>query len=253
MAPVRSYVRVTIPFVDADAAERFAERHDDAVLLRERVRQRSWVQVDLELDGPDIDLELIRVRYGSLAGIPASEHVRAYWWPTPDFDTPLDEQLEALFGADHARRPLAIGFYPTGAGWARAVVAGPSGAIELSASYLSDALGDLGALANVMLRGDPVARSSFAEEPGEFRWVARRSGERVKLSILSFRDWGDEPDERGQLLLKVECTVEQLAEAVLACLDDVLTRYGEAGYRGLWVDHDFPTLEREALRRQLGV
>ena len=249
---MRSYVRVTIPFVNADAAARFAERHD-AVLLRERVRQRWWVQVDLELDGPDTDLDVIRARYCSLAGIPASEHVRAYWWPTRDFDTPLSEQLDGLFGADHARRPLAIGFYPTGAGWARAVVAGPNGAIELSASYLSDALGDLGALADVVLRGDPVARSSFAKEPGEYRWVARRSGERVTLSILSFRDWGDEPDERGELLLTAECTATQLAEAVLACLDDVLARYGEDGYRALWVDHDFPALEHEALRRQLGV
>lgn len=247
----RSHVRVTIPFVDPDAAQRFAER-PDAALLPEQFRQRWWVRVDLELDGRETDLDAIRARYRSPAGIPDGEFVRAYSWPTPDFDTPLSEQLEALFGADHARRPLLIGFYPTGAGWARGVAAGPSGAIDLSASDLSDALGDLGALANVVLRGDPVARSSFAEEPGEYRWVARRTGERVTLSILSFRDWDDVPDERGERLLSIECTAEQLAEAVLACLDDVLARYGEHGYRALF-GHDYPTLERDALRRQLGV
>ncbi|KIG18697.1 hypothetical protein DB30_07712 [Enhygromyxa salina] len=247
---MRSYLRVSLPFVSADDGARFAEHHG-ATLNPTRARQRWWVDVDLEVDARHLDLAEIRQRYHALARIPASEHIHTRVWPIPDHDARLSDHLDALFDERDRQRAVMIGFYPTGAGWASAVVASAQGAIDLSASYIGDALGDLGALANMILRGDPIARGSFEEEPGAYRWVARRVGERVSLTISLFAASGRGRDEDGEPLLSVDCTAMELGAAVLACLDDVLARFGEDGYRALWCEHAFPTLERDALRRAL--
>lgn len=85
-------------------------------------------------------------------------------------------------------------------------------------------------------------RCSWEEEPGEYRWVFKRSGDRVALRILSFDDllhW--EPDEAGRVIFETTQAVDVLVTAIASAAEAVLNELGEAGYRAEWVEHPFPT------------
>jgi hypothetical protein len=59
----------------------------------------------------------------------------------------------------------------TGTGWSECRVVIGESRCDLTASYLSDALGDLAAAVEDVLRWPGVdARAVFVEEPGEFGW-----------------------------------------------------------------------------------
>lgn len=166
-------------------------------------------------------------------------------WPTSDFDTVLHDQLEDLFGRRHHTH-LALGFWVTGAGWALAVAASPAGAVTVSASYLRDALGELVAMGLTAL-DQGAGRASFAEEPGEYRWVF----EGDRLRILSFDDEDGRPDAAGEAVFDSPCTAHELASAVLACAEAVEERYGPDEYLRQWVEARFPAEGVAALRAAL--
>lgn len=57
----------------------------------------------------------------------------------------------------------------TGTGWAECNISIGGSRCELTASYLSDALGDFASAIEDLLRWDTDARARFVEEPGEYR------------------------------------------------------------------------------------
>lgn len=130
----------------------------------------------------------------------------------------------------------------TGTGWSEAWIADGDAAATVTASYLSDALGNLLAAVVALLDGAAEARCSWDEEPGEFRWLFAREGGRVHLRILGFRElWGDEPDERGTVVFETRQDLRVLAAAVASAAERVLAEHGEEGYLAKWVDAPFPT------------
>jgi hypothetical protein len=84
-------------------------------------------------------------------------------------------------------------------GWAECRIRVDAAAANLTASYLSDALGDLCSAVIALLRGEAQARVSFEEEPGEYRWLFERSGpDRLRIRIREFEDVMDHaPDKDG--------------------------------------------------------
>lgn len=72
----------------------------------------------------------------------------------------------------------------TGAGWSEALLTIGAASTRLSASYLDDALGDLIAAAVLAPGAESTIRVSWAEEPGEFRWVLDSSGDQLAVRIL---------------------------------------------------------------------
>lgn len=130
----------------------------------------------------------------------------------------------------------------TGTGWSKARFKVGRRAVRLSASYLDDALGDLVRAVADLQAGEVKAKVSWAEEPGEFRWVFERSGENVMVRILEFDDlWTGKPDAEGRVLIAVQCRFDALRGAIAWGARAVLNEWGEAGYRSRWVEHDFPT------------
>lgn len=109
-------------------------------------------------------------------------------------------------------------------------------------SYLSDALGDLARAVRGLLRGMPEATFSFLDEPGEHRFILRRNGDTVGVTVYWFEDDGANL-QHGELALTAECSVGELATATINCLRKVLDTHGEAGYRERWQEHNFPTQE----------
>lgn len=128
--------------------------------------------------------------------------------------------------------PLRINYKLHGAGWSACTVEAEGQTIELSASYLSDALGNLVIAAYAIASGFQAAAFEITEEPGEYRWVLEaRENSVLRLRILEFpRLWGFEPNESGKVLLDVLTTPLAFARAVHSGATDVLLEFGLKRY-----------------------
>ncbi len=112
----------------------------------------------------------------------------------------------------------------------------------LTASYLSDALGNLLEAVGVLLEGADEAACSWDEEPGEYRWLFTRTGQTVHLRVLALPDqFPPRPDADGTLVFETRQSLQVLAAVVAEGAAAVLATHGEQKYLDLWVDHPFPT------------
>jgi hypothetical protein len=153
----------------------------------------------------------------------------------------------------------------TGTGWAEARIADDASHAILTASYLSDALGDLLEAISLLFGGASEVRCSWEEEPGEYRWIFVRIGDNdVRLNILAFDDIYSrpatlpgvaelcrQPDERGELRFSTTQPLSMLARAIADGAAATLDEYGEAGYLAKWVEAPFPTTYLAFIREQL--
>ncbi|MDH6181155.1 hypothetical protein M2152_001337 [Microbacteriaceae bacterium SG_E_30_P1] len=145
----------------------------------------------------------------------------------------------------------------TGPGWARATVADDASHVELTASYLGDALGGLLAAVGQLLEGAQEARCSWFEEPGESRWIFEQSEVGTRVRILAFPDdvqqaedgsiaVGDDghampmPDSVGKCIFETDQRTKVLASAIIDGAQDVLERYGLKEYQKRWIENPFP-------------
>jgi len=145
---------------------------------------------------------------------------------------------------------LTIRYRLTVTGWSECDLRSDEMLATISASYLSDALGDLARAVLALVQGEGESRCSFEEEPGEYRWIfTRTDGEAgVDLHILSFNDaFARLPDERGDEVFTAATTMPELVRALVAALDEVREEHGLDGYRAKWVEHYFPDDEHAAL------
>lgn len=145
---------------------------------------------------------------------------------------------------------VSFSYALVGTGWSECRVAVGEQQAIVSASYLSDALGDVVGAVVRLVEGQPEAGASFDEEPGEYRWRFSRVGaDRLRVRILEFPElWGHRPDEEGKTLFEAECRLRTFAGAVLSELQRLLAEYGVAGYRERWVEHEFPVADMDRLR-----
>lgn len=140
----------------------------------------------------------------------------------------------------------------TGTGWSEARIADAEGSAVLSASYLSDALGNLLEALGLLLEGAEEASCSWDEEPGEYRWLFLRNGEEVSLRILVFDDqFPPQPEERGRVVFETRQPLSTLASTVADAAASVLAEHGEDGYKEKWVDDPFPTGHLSMIRERL--
>ena len=141
----------------------------------------------------------------------------------------------------------------TGAGWSECRLAIGDVHCEVTASYLSDALGELASAIEDVLRWPGVdARAVFVEEPGEYRWRFVAAGaDRVRVRIIEFPDWGMKADESGKAIFDAECGRRALGEAVAAELRRLFDVHGARGYREKWVEYDVPSSRLAAIEQLL--
>lgn len=153
----------------------------------------------------------------------------------------------------HEQMQLSIEYRLTGVGWAECRATCGEASCLTSASYLSDALGDLVRAATALLSGFSAVTFSFEEEPGEYRWVIRspRVNE-IDLAIFEFADlYAWLPDSEGQEVFRIRCVPETFARAVFEAATRVLVEEGEAGYAQKWLEHPFPIHQLRELQRLL--
>ncbi len=139
----------------------------------------------------------------------------------------------------------------SGSGWSDCRVAVRGTECKVSASYLSDALGDLARAVESCLRGVDESRATFTEEPGEWRWCLSKVGnDKIRIRIVELPDW-DLAEETGEVVFEAECSPRALGRAVARELARLLQLHGMAGYRKQWGMHDFPLERLQALERLL--
>jgi len=141
----------------------------------------------------------------------------------------------------------------TGSGWSECYIQIGEQSAHLSASYLSDAFGDLLNAVVGLMNGAKETTASFEEEPGEYRWRFRQMPpDKVNVRILKFDDiWAKRPDEQGKTILEAECRLRTFAGAVLSASQRVLQEHGLEGYKDKWIEHEFPLDLQQQLKRLL--
>ncbi|MEM6293240.1 MAG: hypothetical protein AAGA54_18340 [Myxococcota bacterium] len=174
---------------------------------------------------------------------PGDRFVSMRVWPTRDASRPLHEQLAELRLS--STQSISLGYYVVGVGWGLYVLASPKGATTVSCSYLEDALGDLVDLGRAAMDSNE-GRCSFAEEPGEYRWMFNAAGLRILWFPETYRN---RPNSEGEVVFEVACSGLELARAIERCASDVERRYGSESYRTLWRAHPFPGERLAELRR----
>jgi len=139
-----------------------------------------------------------------------------------------------------------------GVGWARARIRDGASEVRLRASYLGDALGDLLETLVYLLWGAEIAQCSWEEEPGEYRWIFRRSGSEVNLVILALPDnFPRLPDDAGTQIYETNKPLVEVVTAIADGAQRVLDEHGEAGYLAQWLDAPFPTDHLHLIRTLL--
>jgi hypothetical protein len=143
-------------------------------------------------------------------------------------------------------------FRLTGHGSATAEIDDEAAHLEVIASYISDPLGDLLHALWRLMEGDPEARCSWEDEPGEYRWIMNREIDEVVLRILEFpNSHPAQPDDLGRLVFQTRQGISTFARAIALGASRTLEVNGDVGYRDGW-GRPFPsrtlTLIQAALR-----
>ena len=148
---------------------------------------------------------------------------------------------------------LVIDYKLTGSGWAECTIADGPRSCTVTASYLTDAFGDLVLSAVALLHWFNALSFSFEEEPGESRWVFTSKGNNeIELKILDGDDIVQAIQDRAcNILFETVFTREIFGNAVLQAGNNLLEKHGEAGYLEQWVEHPFPTERLNELARLL--
>ena len=136
------------------------------------------------------------------------------------------------------------------AGWASADISHGGTSVRLTASYLSDALGNLLSAVADLTDGASEASCTWDEEPGEFRWAFNvgSSGVALAITTIDFDEvWADD-----QLIFRATVPLDELVKAVAEGAEATLQEHGEAGYLHRWGRFPFPTQQLARLRSRLG-
>jgi len=142
-----------------------------------------------------------------------------------------------------------------GAGWANARIMDKEAEFELSASYLSDAAGDMAAAAVALLKGAKEATFCFQDEPGQHRFLLDRTetGGLVVRVVWNEANFAGVSDVDAEEAFRCESDVVAFAGQVAASLRAILKERGLEGYRQAWRAHAFPLEAYRELCSRLGL
>ncbi len=149
---------------------------------------------------------------------------------------------------------MRINYQLAGSGWANAQVSESGRSLEMSASYLSDALGDMAQAAVSLLTGARVVTFSFQDEPGEHQWILTRGEfDALYVRVIWFPKTfgsGNKADS-GTEVFACDCAVMDFVGQVFSTLNAVHEDEGVEGYKRRWKNNDFPSKSYQELQKLL--
>lgn len=149
---------------------------------------------------------------------------------------------------------LSFSYHLDTAGWADATLADGARHVDLTASFLSDALGDLTRAVVTLLQGADYVVFAWLSEPGVAEWRVDRHDEDIDITITLFDDWVAYRAGRARRVgqpFTTQCPLVRLANEVLDELWQLRQTVGLDGYKQRWKAHDFPLTEYKQLKRLL--
>lgn len=143
-----------------------------------------------------------------------------------------------------------------GIGWCRATLSDNRQQIDLVASYLSDALGDLVHAVVQLLEGATDASCNWEQEPGTTCWLLSRHGDDLQITItqtdLNPHLWSGSVDSRTfEVVFESYCALRQFSLQLVDQLKELLATVGVDGYVERWLDAPFPMEGYERLMHLL--
>ena len=150
---------------------------------------------------------------------------------------------------------IEVQYKLVGTGWSECFLDVYGQSCTVTASYLSDALGEFVKALNHILGGGNEAKLSFDEEPGEYRWILKRSEDNeLLIKIIEFSElWGNKDDAEGKVIYEVTCPAQEFGKALLVSLNRLLDKYGVDGYKEKWVDAEYPVEQYIELCSHVGI
>ncbi len=149
--------------------------------------------------------------------------------------------LVAWFDLGVVETQARVDYRLTGHGWSEADVVIGHERAHLTASYISDALGNLVRAGLEIAAGRKAARVTWALEPGCYRWKFDRRGADLDVEIWSYAgDWGVDSETDGSLVMHSECPVMAMCRAISVAAHSVLDVHGVDGYLKEWAAAPFP-------------
>ena len=138
------------------------------------------------------------------------------------------------------------------AGWVDWHVGLGESTATISASYLSDSIGDMVASVASLLRGAADSQVAFAEEPGEYRWSFERRGDRVRILITASPGLIADPAQGEAIVLDEQCRLRTFAGQLVAELERLASEFGPDGYEKRW-GYRVPTERIQDIRQLLAI
>lgn len=144
---------------------------------------------------------------------------------------------------------LEVHFHLGGGGWATLGLGATDARLSVAVIDLTDALGDLAA---AVLRladgGDRAEATVLDDERHEFLLTFERRGrDGVAVEVIRAEAPRDlEPGAPERVLLAAACSLREVIQAMVDCLDEIVRSYGIDGYEAMWPAHPFP---RDVRRR----
>lgn len=150
---------------------------------------------------------------------------------------------------------IEVQYKLVGTGWSECVLDVDGHTCTVTASYLSDALGEFVKAVNHILGGGNEAKFSFDEEPGEYRWILKRTeDDALLIKIIEFPElWGNKDDSEGKVIFEVTCPAHAFGKALLVSLNDLLDEYDITGYKEKWLDAEYPVEQYIGLCSHVGI
>jgi hypothetical protein len=144
---------------------------------------------------------------------------------------------------------ISIDYTLDGAGWANCKIIVNDQWVEVTASYLTNALKDLIEGVSALYQQEDT-RFSFDAEPAEYRWILRNQDGDVDIRILQLDDaMNPDPDEKGKLVFRASTALAELSAAVIATCESLLQEHGLEGYKAKWIEYEFPELSLDKLKK----
>ncbi|MFD1722933.1 hypothetical protein [Amnibacterium endophyticum] len=140
-------------------------------------------------------------------------------------------------------------------GWADPTVQIGDAGLKMTASYLTDALGELLQALMSLVNGSLITECEWTQEPGGWRWEFRRPDEAAVDLVIAFKeDAYTQPwisIESAQVRLQERLPLTEVIEAITAGSRRCFEQWGLSGFAEQWDEHPFPLLQLKALERWL--
>ncbi|MBB3166827.1 hypothetical protein [Simiduia aestuariiviva] len=138
---------------------------------------------------------------------------------------------------------LNIEYKVKGAGWAEVSISDGTRSVDAAVSYMHDSLSELAEMALSIKSGHRESKVVFMDEPGELQFLVKVVGEEARYELRWYKHWaslGMGSESKYEVELKGRCPASRIIHQITNVLWEIYDGVGEAGYKKLWCQHEFP-------------